>query len=477
MLLSDDLMNTEKTYDWPQVISKEIFRAYDIRGEYPQYLNEPTVYALGLAIGELIQSQGQKNIVVGRDARLSGPALMAALTTGLLESGCDVHDVGIVPTPLLYFATYYLPYRSGVMLTGSHNPGNYNGLKLVIDGKSLSGDQISMLYDQIQEPIAKALVPGVMHQHDCVDAYFNRISNDVYLPRPLKIVVDCGNGVAGGIAPALYRKLGCEVIELFCEVDGHFPNHHPDPSVDENLQDLIAAVKLHEADCGLAFDGDADRLGVVTSLGEIIRPDRQLILFAKDVLSREPGSTIIYDVKCTKHCDSMIREYGGEPVMMRTGHSLMKAALFDLGASLAGEMSGHIFFKERWYGFDDGIYAGARLLEILASDERESHEVFAELPQSVNTPELKVNIEEARKFTFIDSFIKNTVFSETPVSVSTIDGLRVEFKEGWGLVRASNTTPCLILRFEADTEQALLRIQTMFKDALHKLDVALVVPF
>ncbi|MES2142425.1 MAG: phosphomannomutase/phosphoglucomutase [Pseudomonadota bacterium] len=444
-------------------VSKSIFRAYDIRGIVNETITPALITLLGRAIGSEAQEQGEKTIITARDGRLSGPLLINALHQGLRETGCDVIDIGQVPSPVLYFATRTLKARSGVMLTASHNPADYNGLKVVLAGKSLSEDTITALYTRIQEGAFKS-GKGGYEEIDIREAYLKRIVDHVHLKRRLRVVVDCGNGIAGVLAPELLRRLGCEVIELFCEVDGRFPHHHPDPSVPENLNDLISAVEQHKADLGLALDGDGDRLGVVTDKGEIIWPDRQLMLYAIDILSRNPGALIIYDVKSTRHLDKLIAEKGGRSLMWKTGHSIVKAKLEETGALLAGEMSGHIFFKERWYGFDDGLYTAARLLEIIAKGTQTSSEVFAALPNSINTPELKLAIPEEKKFEFMKIFQEAVDFPNA--SISKIDGVRAEFSDGWGLVRASNTSPYLILRFEADTEEALKRIQALFGKAL-----------
>ncbi len=455
-------------------ISKNIFRAYDIRGIVNETITPASITLLGRAIGSAAQEQGEKTIITARDGRLSGPILIKALHQGLRESGCDVIDIGQVPSPVLYFATYTLKFRSGVMLTASHNPADYNGLKIILAGKSLSEEAITALYTRICKGSLLS-GEGSYEEIDIRENYFNRITADIHVNRRLRVVVDCGSGIASVLAPELLRRLGCEVVELFCEVDGRFPHHHPDPSVPENLKDLIYAVKQHKADLGLALDGDGDRLGVVTDKGKIIWPDRQLMLYAIDVLSRNPGTLIIYDVKSTRHLAKLIAEKGGQSLMWKTGHSIVKAKLEETGALLAGEMSGHIFFKERWYGFDDGLYTAARLLEIIAKGDQSSSEVFAALPNSINTPELKLAIPEEEKFKFMDVFQKEVIFPDA--SISKIDGVRAEFSDGWGLVRASNTSPYLILRFEANTEEALKRIQTLFGDALLAQNPQFKLPF
>ena len=455
-------------------IDPSIFRAYDIRGVVEQTLTIDAVRLIGRAIGSEALQRGRNEIVVARDGRLSGPLLVEALVEGITSTGCDVKDIGCAPTPVLYFATYYLDTQSGVVVTGSHNPPDYNGLKIVIDGETLSGESIQNLRERID---AGNFISGVgsVETINVIPDYIERIRGDVSLARPIRVVIDCGNGVAGAVAPDLLRSLGCTVIELYCEVDGNFPNHHPDPSKTQNLTDLINAVRTSHADIGLAFDGDGDRLGVVAADGSIIWPDRVLMLYAMDILERNPGGQVIYDVKCTRHLDTIIREHGGEPLMWKTGHSFIKTKIRDSGALLAGEMSGHIFIKERWYGFDDALYAAARLLEILGKDMRSSTELFAELPDSVNTPELNVPMREGEPQAYISRLLENVHFENA--TVSTIDGLRVDFEDGWGLVRASNTTPVLVLRFEADTEAALVRIMDEFRRVMLQVKPDLALPF
>lgn len=458
-------------------IDPSIFRAYDIRGIVDKTLTEESVYAIGRAIGSLAVEKGEERMAVGRDGRLSGPRLSAALCKGIMAAGCDVIDLGIVPTPLLYYSTHVLDTQSGVMLTGSHNPPEYNGLKIMIDGETLSEDGIQELYRRVVASHSEKnfIKQGERNELDIVESYLTRVTTDVMLARPLKVVIDCGNGVAGKIAPELFRRLGCEVHELFCEVDGNFPNHHPDPSQVENLQDLIQRVRELRADLGLAFDGDGDRLGVVTGLGEIIWPDRQMMLFAKGVLDDQPGAKIIYDVKCTNNLAKVIRDAGGEPVMWKTGHSLIKSKLAETQAALAGEMSGHIFFKHRWYGFDDALYAGARMLEIVAAQSENVDALFEGVPNSVNTPELKIYVSEDEKFSLMQQLIANADFASA--ELLTIDGLRVNFVDGWGLVRPSNTTPCLVLRFEADSIAVLENIKNIFRASLLAVKPDLVLPF
>lgn len=446
-----------------ETLDPSIFRAYDIRGIVGQSLTESTVYEIGRAIGSCALHRGDSCVAIGRDGRLSGPLLSTALCQGILSTGCDVVNLGVIPTPILYYATYVLKTRSGVMLTGSHNPPEYNGLKIMIAGETLAEEGIQHLYQRIKtNHLSQG--KGQYSEVDIVERYLADIIKDVHLARPLKVVIDCGNGVAGKVAPSLFRRLGCEVVELFCEVDGHFPNHHPDPSQIENLEDLIKTVIDTKADIGLAFDGDGDRLGVVTNTGTIIWPDRQLMLFAKAVLAERPGAQIIYDVKCTSHLEKIIRDAGGVPLMWKTGHSLVKAKLAETKAALAGEMSGHIFFNDRWFGFDDALYSGARLLEILAAQHEDPEDVFNTIPNSVNTPEIKVYLSETEKFTVMQQLIGNANFDNA--ELVTIDGLRVNFADGWGLVRPSNTTPCLVLRFEAETEIVLEKIKALFRASL-----------
>jgi phosphomannomutase / phosphoglucomutase len=457
-------------------ISAEIFRAYDIRGVVGETITAELMTKIGLAIGSEAGARGQQKIVVGRDGRNSSPELADALSQGLRDSGRYVIDVGMVPTPVLYFAAHLLETNSGVMLTGSHNGPDYNGVKIVIDGETLAEDGIQSLYTRIKEAKYDS-GQGTLETKDVVADYIRRISEDipVALGGALKIVVDCGNGVAGAVAPQLIRALGHDVIELYCDVDGNFPNHHPDPSQPENLQVLISKIKEEQADLGLAFDGDGDRLGVVDDQGNIIWPDRQLMLLAKDVLSRNQGATIIYDVKCSRHLKTIIESSGGVPLMWKTGHSLIKAKMKEVDAPLAGEMSGHIFFKERWYGFDDAIYTAARLLEVLMAAKVKPSETFAELPEDVSTPELRIDMPEAEHQSFMAELQNKLSFEGA--EVINIDGYRVEFADGWGLIRPSNTTPCLVLRFEADNQTALERIQGEFRNVLLSINSDLQLPF
>jgi phosphomannomutase/phosphoglucomutase len=453
--------------------SASIFKAYDIRGIVDQTLTEDGVEQIGRAIGSEAKARKQAAIVIGRDGRLSGPRLAAALARGIQAAGIDVIDLGMVATPMTYFAAYHLGTNSAVMVTGSHNPPDYNGLKMVLGGETLSGETIQALRQRLEKGDL-ATGSGSYRQQSIDQDYIARIVGDVKLARPMKIAVDCGNGVPGAFAPALYRGLGCQVEELFCEVDGNFPNHHPDPSVPKNLQDLISHLKTGDAEIGLAFDGDGDRLGVVTKDGQIIYPDRQLMLFADDVLSRNPGAQIIFDVKSTRKLYPWIEQRGGKPVLWKTGHSFIKAKMKESGALLAGEMSGHVFFKERWYGFDDGLYAGARLLEYL-SRQADINATLHGLPDTVNTPELQIKMQEGEPHALIEQLQKSARFEGA--NVITIDGLRVEYPDGFGLMRASNTTPVIVLRFEADSEAAIVCIQTAFRQVLLAARPDLKLPF
>ena len=452
----------------------EIFKAYDIRGIVDKSLSAEVVRRVGHALGSLALEQGQQAIAVGRDGRLSGPELAGALMDGICAAGCDAIDVGCVPTPVTYFAAYELDCHSCVSVTGSHNPPDYNGLKMVIGGTTLA-------LEAIQDLKRRAESGNLLHGQgqrrvaDVKAAYVEKIIGDIKLARPMKIVMDCGNGVAGAVAPTLFERLGCEIVPLFCEVDGHFPNHHPDPSKPENLADVIKALKETDAELGIAFDGDGDRLGVVTKDGEIIYPDRQLMLFAADVLSRVPGGQIIYDVKCTRLLAPWIKQHGGVPLMWNTGHALVKAKLKETGAPLAGEMSGHTFFKERWYGFDDGLYTGARLLEIL-SRTVDGNSLLKNLPNAPSTPELNIKMAEGEPFALIDKLKTDGKFTDAE-EIITIDGVRVEYADGFGLARPSNTTPVLVLRFEADNPAALARIQADFRQALNQVWPDIELPF
>ena len=459
-------------YQSPLPLANEIFRAYDIRGIVDEQLSEAMLYHIGLAVGTQVIRNGEYSIAVGADGRLSSPRLGQALMAGLSDTGCQVLHLGAVPTPVLYFGVKTLDTKSGIMLTGSHNPSNYNGCKIVIGGQTLANDSIIALRDLIDLQDYERGV-GNIEDHVIDQTYQDRISHDIKLAKPLKVVLDAGNGIAGDIAPKLFKQLGCEVIELFCEVDGSFPNHHPDPGKPANLVDLQAAVAEHKADIGLAFDGDGDRVGVITEAGQMIYPDKLLMLFAEDVISRNPNAEIIYDVKCTRLLEPFIQGMGGVPTMWKTGHSLIKSKMIETGALLAGEMSGHIFFKERWYGFDDGIYSAVRLCEILANSCEPASAIFKRFPEDFSTPEININVSEDEKFELVTQLQQ----AKFPTGkVSTIDGIRVDYKDGWGLVRASNTTPVLVLRFEGESKAALQRIQDEFQRHLHAVDAKLTVP-
>jgi len=455
-----------------------IFKAYDIRGTVPDLLNPEFARELGLALAAKARGMGISALVVGRDGRLSSESLSLALQDGLNAGGVDSIDIGEVPTPLVYFGAYTQKTGSGVAITGSHNPPKYNGFKMMMGGAALYGDEIQALRKSMQDNAGKLPAEakaGRRRTLDIVGEYMQRIIGDVKLARPMKIAIDCGNGVAGAVAPQLFRALGCDVTELFCDVDGNFPNHHPDPADPHNLQDLIHCLKTTDCELGLAFDGDGDRLGVVTKSGQIIWPDRQLILYARDVLQRNPGATIIYDVKCSRHVGLAVTEAGGNPLMWQTGHSLVKAKLAETGAPLAGEMSGHIFFKERWFGFDDGLYTGARLLEIV-SRSADASAVLEALPQAISTPELKLEMAEGEPFTLVKALQEQGQF-DGATNIVTIDGVRAEYPDGFGLARPSNTTPVVVLRFEADNEAALARIKDDFRKQLQKLKPDIQMPF
>ncbi len=455
-------------------IAHEIFKAYDIRGIVDRELTTDSVEAIGHAIGSEARARNLQSIAIGRDGRLSGKVLSQALARGILKSGVNVIDTGMVATPMLYYAAHELCQYSGVMVTGSHNPPEYNGFKMVLGGETLSADAIQALRLRIENNNLSH-GEGQYSEHLIADDYLSRVIGDIKLERPFKIVVDCGNGVAGAFAPALYRSLGCEVTELFCTVDGAFPNHHPDPSAPKNLQDVIHALATTDAEIGLAFDGDGDRLGIVTKEGNIIYPDRQLMLFAADILSRNPGGKIIFDVKCTRNLAPWIEQHGGTPIMWKTGHSFIKAQLNETNALMAGEMSGHFFFKERWYGFDDALYAGARLLELLSHEDSISA-VLHDLPDTINTPELQIKVNEGENHALIAELQKTAQFNDAQ-QVITIDGLRVEYQDGFGLARASNTTPVIVLRFEAENEATLKRIQQDFRHNLLRAKPDAILPF
>lgn len=460
----------------PSILPASIFRAYDIRGIVDRDLTPAGVTLLGRAIGSEARACGQSTVIIGRDGRLSGPTLSKALAEGLQAAGCDVIDIGMVPTPVLYFAASTLKESSsGVAVTGSHNPPDYNGFKIMIDGETLSGNRIKALYDRI---VANDFTEGQGHYkaYDIREDYLNRITSGISLQRPLKAVVDCGNGVTGELGPELVRRLGVEVIPLFDEIDGHFPNHHPDPGKLENLQDLIKAVKAHKADIGLAFDGDGDRLGVVTPQGNVVYPDHLMMAFAEDLLERSPKARIIFDVKCTGNLPRVIEEAGGQPEMSCTGHSLIKAKMKETNAALAGEMSGHIFFKERWYGFDDGVYSAARLLEILSKQDEDADTFFGRYPQDIGTAEINVTVTDESKFDLVKRLATETDFGPEATR-TTIDGIRVDYPDCWGLCRASNTTPVLVFRFEGKTEEALEGIKSRFRTALKEVAPDVIAPF
>ena len=462
-------------------IPREIFKAYDIRGIVGKTLTPTIVEAIGHALGSEAKQRAQNEICIGYDGRLSGPELTDALSTGIRKAGVNVVNLGMVATPMVYFAAHHLGNDCGVMVTGSHNPPDYNGLKMVLAGETLSNENIQRLRHRIEYKLL-TYGDGIERSYDIAPHYIAKIKADINLARPLQITVDCGNGVAGAFAKTLYNAIGCHVEELFCDVNGHFPNHHPDPSVPENLTDLIEALKNTRSELGLAFDGDGDRLGVVTKEGNIIYPDRQLLLFAQDVLSRNAGATIIFDVKSTRNLSPWIQEHGGKPLMWKTGHSLIKAKIKETNAALAGEMSGHVFFNDndihgqkRWYGFDDGLYAGARLLEILSQFSNPS-EILNNLPDSVSTPEQHIQMQEGEPHKLIAELQKTAKFADA-VDVITIDGLRVEYEDGFGLMRPSNTTPVIVLRFEANNEEALKRIQAQFRDVIWGAAPNVALPF
>lgn len=455
-------------------IPAHVFRAYDIRGLVGSELDEDAYYTLGRAFSLMLRQAERQAVYLARDARLSSQRLALALRQGLLDSGIRVIDLGAVTTPVMYYAVFALEHDSGLVVTGSHNPADYNGIKMVLAGKTLIKQDIDRLQD---------LVAGQRFVNGCGDLqlldiqplYQQRIQDDIVLARPLKVVVDCGNGIAGASVPAVLEALGCEVIPLYCEVDGRFPNHHPDPTIEANLVDLKAAVLRHGADLGFGFDGDADRLGLITEQGQMIWPDRLMMLFAEAVLGRNPGGTIVYDVKCSSHLTRHIAALGGQPLMCPTGHSIVKQQMRKVGAVLAGEMSGHIFFKDRWFGFDDALYSACRLLEILSQQDQPASAIFARLPDSVNTPEIKIAIPDQHKFDFMQKFMQSPHFEGG--TLNTIDGLRVEYSYGWGLLRASNTTPCLVARFEASSRSDLEQVQQQFRQAILAIDAALDVPF
>jgi phosphomannomutase/phosphoglucomutase len=457
-------------------LDRAIFRAYDIRGLVGVSLDGNIARLIGQAIGSVMHEKNQRAVVVGRDGRLSSQSMANGLIEGLRKAGREVIDIGEVPTPLAYFGSFHLRTGCCVEVTGSHNPPDYNGFKIVLDGETLSGDAIQNLYARIAEnKLHRADNLGALSSRDISRDYIQRIADDIQIERKVKVVVDCGSGVAGLIAPDLLAAIGADVEPLYCEVDGTFPHHHPDPSDPANLVDLINVVQRVGAEIGLALDGDGDRLGVVTRAGEIIYPDRLLMLFAGDVLERNPGACVIYDVKCTGHLATHILRHGGSPLMWKTGHSLIKAKMKETEAELAGEMSGHFFFRERWYGFDDGLYAAARLLEILGSAVDEPEAVFAQLPKGVSTPELKIDVAEGEQYRIVEEFVQKAKFEGA--RLATIDGLRADWPDGWGLVRASNTTPSLVLRFDAKDAEALARVQSLFREQLLAAHPGLTLPF
>jgi len=456
--------------------SDSIFRAYDIRGIVDKTLTQDKVYEIGCAIGSEALDKGIETVIMAKDGRLSSPTLSRSLAEGILSTGTNILDIGTVPTPVLYFVAYHHDCHTGVMLTGSHNQANYNGLKIVMAGETLAEEKIQDLKKRINKQDFHSNTPGTLTKNSMfTNEYIGVITDDVCIARPMKVVVDAGNGVAGELAPILLKTLGCEVIELFCDIDGHFPNHHPDPSKPENLKDLISAVAHYQADVGFAFDGDGDRLGVVDSSGNIIWPDRQIMLFSQSILAKKPGAEIIYDVKCSRHLAEQITKNGGRATIWKTGHSLMKAKVKETAAAFAGEMSGHLFFNDRWFGFDDGLYSAARLIELLSEDSRSSADVFAEIPDSPSTPELSINLAEGENFSIMKQLLINPSFPDG--KITDIDGLRVDFNDGFGLVRASNTTPSLVVRFEGDTNEALIRIEDQFRQLILEIKPDISLPF
>ena len=450
----------------------EVFRAYDIRGIAGTALTDAFVWHLGRAFAAQALQQQVKTVVVAADGRLSSPNFKTLLCQGLLAGGCDVIDIGFVPTPTLYFAAHQQADKTGIMITGSHNPADYNGFKMMLAGHTLSGDDIQALRIRIENQDYSEGQGTLVHQ-DFSETYLKRITDDVKLQRPLKVVVDCGNGIPGNLAPELIKRLGCEIIPLFCDVDGTFPNHHPDPGKLKNLQDVIRAVAEHKADLGLAFDGDGDRVGVVTDQGHVVYPDRVMMLFAEDVIARNPKAEILFDVKCSRLLPKVIEAAGGKATMWKTGHSLIKQQMKACGALLAGEMSGHIFFKGRWFGFDDGLYSAARLLEILASRTESADGIFKAYPEDISTPEINIEVRDDNKFHIVEALQQ---LSFEGGNASHIDGVRVDYSDGWGLIRASNTTPMLVLRFEAETQSALERIRDAFQQRLHQVVPDLMIP-
>ena len=473
-ILGMDAPVSPQPQTYTTAVSPDIFRAYDIRGILGETLDADVARQIGLAVGSEAYDRGDQTVIVGRDGRLSSPELTKALIAGLTGSGRDVIDIGVVPTPLAYYATQSLGATSCVMVTGSHNPGNYNGFKVVLGGNALTGDEIQRLRDRIEnEQFLSG--SGNVSTNEIAPNYINRVVEDVKVARPMKVVVDCGNGVAGGVVPKLIKSLGCHVLPLYCDIDGNFPNHHPDPGDPNNLQDLARTVVETRADIGLAFDGDGDRIGLVTNSGKIINADRLLMLLAKDMITRNPGATVIYDVKCSRRLHGLIVGYGGKPLMWKTGHSHIKRKMKESGALLGGEMSGHIYYKERWYGFDDALYTAARLLEIVSKNSDSLDALFGAFPEDTSTPELTIATPEDRKFGIIERLQRESRFEGG--KITDIDGVRVDFPDGWGLVRASNTSSKLVCRFEADTDHALNRIQAEFRSQLQAVDSQLQIPF
>ena len=450
-------------------INQNIFRAYDIRGIASEDLSDEFVTALGSALSHQIKKLGLKQVVVARDGRLSGKRICSALINSFLENGLNVINVGMVPSPLLYFAVEKFKTKNGVMITGSHNPKEYNGFKIILGGKTIFGQEIQDIKNYIlQVKYSKDFKKGHLEERDILDDYIGELKENISLKRSMKICLDCGNGVGGVIAPQAFKEIGCEVIELFSEVDGNFPNHHPDPGNPKNLEDLQNKIKESNADIGIALDGDADRVGIVDNSGKIIYPDIQMILYADQVLTKNKNATIIFDVKCSNLLKNFIEENSGIAFMSKTGHSYIKKNLFEKNALLAGEMSGHIFFKDRWFGFDDAIYAGSRMLEILSEKEKSSSEIFSELPQNLSTPEINISVSDENKFQIISKLIK--ILGEENGEISSLDGIRIDKDSCWGLIRASNTSPNLVLRFEGNTPQDLDQIKNVFKKAISKVD-------
>ncbi len=454
----------------------KVFKMYDVRGIAGQTLTSDLMVNIGKALGSEAEAIGAGTVVVGRDGRISSEEFVQSLIEGIISTGRNVLDIGLVPSPVLYFVTHHSEGRTGAIVTASHNPPEYNGVKLVVNGEALYGNKIKQLQQRIENADFIAGMTGAVEKNTMfANEYLGMLCEDIHMERPMKVVVDCANGAASELAPTLLKTIGCEVVELYCDVDGNFPNHHPDPSRPENMQDLIANVKEHQADIGFAFDGDGDRLGVVDSSGKIIWADRQLMLFAKNVLAEKPGSEIIFDVKCSRHLTDTVIKYGGRPLMWKTGHSLIKAKVRESGAVLAGEMSGHIIFNDRWFNFDDALYGACRMIEILSADSRASSDVFADFPDSICTPEINVTIQEGQGPRIVEQMFSQANFQDG--NVLNIDGMRVEFDDGWGLVRPSNTTPSLVLRFEADTEDALIRIQAQFKQLMLQIEPGLELSF